>query len=167
MRRIVATVMMAGTLALALPAAARQGDGQKRAAVRQQIADYALGQLTLKLGLDAATAARFREVSERYQQQIAGVHREVGMAMKELKAQLAAPAPNDARLTQLADTVVSDRQKVQGLEAQRTAEYRRVLAPAQFGRLIVIWPQINRQIRVEMWKAMHGGQAPAAGEEIE
>jgi len=167
MKRTLATVMMAGCLAMALPAQARQGDGQKRAQVRKQIADYALGQLTQQLGLDAATAAKFREVSERYQQQIAGVHREVGLAMKELKAQLAAAAPIDARLQQLADTVVGDRQKVQGLEAQRTAEYRRVLTPAQFGRLIVVWPQINRQIRVEMWKAMHGGQAPAAGEEIE
>ena len=167
MKRTWATVVMVGCLAVALPAAARQGDGQRRAAVRKQIADYALGQLTQQLGLDAATAAKFREVSERYQQQIAGVHREVGMAMKELKAQLAAPAPDAARLQQLADTVVSDRQKVQGLEAQRTGEYRRVLSPAQFARLIVTWPQINRQIKVEMWKAMHGGQAPAAGEEIE
>src|SRR5213076_1340465 len=105
MKRTLATVMMVGCLALALPAAARQGDGQKRAQVRKQIADYALGQLTQQLGLDAATAAKFREVSERYQQQIAGVHREVGLAMRELKAQLAATPPNDARLQQLADTV--------------------------------------------------------------
>lgn len=167
MRRTLATMMLAGALALSMPARAQPGDGQKRAAVRKQIADYAMGQLTQKLGLDPATAAKFREVSERYQQQIAGVHREVGLAMRELKAQLAAPTLNDARLSQLADTVVGDRQKVQALEAQRTAEYRRVLSPAQFARLIVEWPQINRQIRVEMWKAMHGGQPPAAGEEIE
>jgi Spy/CpxP family protein refolding chaperone len=167
MRRTLATLVLAGALALPVAARAQPGDGQKRAAVRKQIADYAMTELTQKLGLEAATAAKFREVSERYQLQIAGVHREVGLAMRELKAQLAAPTLNDARLAQLADTVVSDRQKVQALEAQRTAEYRRVLSPAQFARLIVTWPQINRQIRVEMWKAMHGGQPPAAGEEIE
>jgi Spy/CpxP family protein refolding chaperone len=89
------------------------------------------------------------------------------MAMKELKAQLAAPNPDEARLSQLADLVVADRGKVQALEAQRTADNRRVLTPAQFAHLIVVWPQINRQIRVEMWKAMHGGQTPKSGEEIE
>ncbi|MDB4967360.1 MAG: hypothetical protein JWN44_3049 [Myxococcales bacterium] len=167
MRRTLATMMLAASLALSLPAMAQPGVGQRRAAVRKQIADYALGQLTQELGLDAAAAAKVREISERYEQQIAGVHREVGLALRELKAQLAATPPNDARLQQLADTIVGDRQKVQALEAQRTAEYRRVMSPPQFAKLIVAWPQINRQIRVQMWKAMHGGQAPAAGEEIE
>lgn len=160
------TLMMAGTLALSLPAAA-QPDQQKRAAVRQQLADFAMQQLTQQLALDAATATSFRAVSDRYQEQIAAVHREVGMAVKELKQQLAAAQPNGARLTQLSDLVVSNRAKVQQLESQRTVEYRRVLSPAQFAKLILSWPQINRQIHVQMWKAMHNGQPPTDGEELQ
>lgn len=89
------------------------------------------------------------------------------MAMKELKAQLAATPPDDARLTQLANTIVADRAKVQALEAQRTADNQRVLTAAQFAKLIVVWPQINRQIKIEMYKAMHGGNAPATVEDME
>jgi Spy/CpxP family protein refolding chaperone len=166
MKRTFATMILGGLLATSLPALA-QPDGQKRAQVRQRIMDYAMQQITQELALDAPTAARFRAVAEKYEPQINGLHREVGMAMKELKAQLAAPQPDERRLSQLADTIVNDRSKVQALEAQRTAENRSVLTPTQFAKLVIAWPKINRQIRVELWKAMHNGQQPANGEEIE
>jgi Spy/CpxP family protein refolding chaperone len=89
------------------------------------------------------------------------------MAMKELKAQLDSAQPDDGRLSQLADTIVNDRTKVQSLEAMRTNENRRVLTPAQFAKLIVVWPQINRQVKIEMYKAMHNGQAPATADDME
>jgi Spy/CpxP family protein refolding chaperone len=89
------------------------------------------------------------------------------MAMKELKAQLAAAQPDEGRLSQLADTIVNDRTKVQALEAQRTADNRHVLTPTQFAKLIMVWPQINRQVKIEMYKAVHGGQAPANADDME
>ncbi|MCU1282889.1 MAG: hypothetical protein JWM53_6435 [bacterium] len=167
MNRIVTSMIVCSALALALPAAAQPGDGQKRAQVRQRITEFAMQQITQQLALDAATAQRFRAVAEKYEPQIGGLHREVGMAVKELKAQLGSPQPDEAKLSQLADTIVNDRSKVQALEAQRTTENRRVLTPAQFAKLVVVWPQINRQIKVEMYKAMHGGQAPASAEDME
>ncbi len=124
-------------------------------------------QIVQQLGLDAATAQRFRAVAAKYEPQIAGLHREVGMAMRELKAQLASAQPDEARLSQLADTIVNDRTKVQALEAQRTADNRTVLTPTQFAKLITVWPKINHQIKLQMFKAMHGGQAPSPDEEIE
>ena len=160
MNRTLSSLILAGTLALSLPAAAQ--DGQKRAQVRQRITDFAMQQITQELALDANTAQRFKQVADKYEPQIAGIHREVGMAMKELKAQLASAQPDEAKLGQLADTIVNDRAKVQALEAQRTADNRRVLTPTQFAKLIVVWPKINRQIKIEMWKAMHGGQTPSA-----
>ena len=166
MNRSLSSLILAGALALSLPAAA-QPDGQKRAQVRQRITDFAMQQIVQELGLDAPTAARFKGVADKYEPQIAGLHREVGMAMKELKAQLAAAQPDEGRLAQLADTIVNDRSKVQALEAQRTADNRRVLTPTQFAKLVVAWPKINRQIKIEMFKAMHGGQAPASAEDME
>jgi Spy/CpxP family protein refolding chaperone len=166
MNRSLSSLILAGALALSLPAAA-QPDGQKRAQVRQRITDFAMQQITQELALDAPTAQRFKDVAARYEPQIAGLHREVGMAMKELKAQLAAAQPDEARLGQLADTIINDRSKVQALEAQRTADNRRVLTPTQFAKLVVAWPKINRQVKIEMFKAMHGGQAPASAEDME
>ena len=167
MNRIVTSMILCGALALSLPAAAQPGDGQKRAQVRQRITEFAMQQITQQLALDAPTAQRFRAVAEKYEPQIIGLHREVGMAMKELKAQLAAAQPDEAKLSQLADTIVNDRSKVQALEAQRTTENRRALTPTQFAKLVVVWPQINRQIKLEMYKAMHNGQAPASAEDME
>ena len=166
MNRSLSSLILAGALALSLPAAA-QPDGQKRAQVRQRITDFAMQQITQELALDAPTAQRFKDVAARYEPQIAGLHREVGMAMKELKAQLAAAQPDEARLGQLADTIINDRSKVQALEAQRTADNRSVLTPTQFAKLVVAWPKINRQIKLEMYKAMHGGQAPASVDDME
>jgi Spy/CpxP family protein refolding chaperone len=166
MNRSLTAMILGGVLLASLPALA-QPDGQKRAQVRQQITEFAMKQITTELALDATTAQRFRAVAEKYEPQINGIHREVGMAMKELKTQLAAPQPDEGRLTQLANTIVSDRAKVQALEAQRTADNQRVLTPTQFAKLIVAWPKINRQIKLEMYKAMHGGQAPASVDDME
>jgi Spy/CpxP family protein refolding chaperone len=166
MNRSLTAMILGGALLVSLPAAA-QPDGQKRAAVRQQITEFAMKQITTELALDPTTAQRFRAVAEKYEPQVNGIHREVGMAMKELKTQLAAPQPDEGRLTQLANTIVSDRAKVQALEAQRTADNQRVLTPTQFAKLIVAWPKINRQIKLEMYKAMHGGQAPASVDDME
>jgi Spy/CpxP family protein refolding chaperone len=166
MNRSLTAMILGGVLLASLPALA-QPDGQKRAQVRQQITEFAMKQITTELALDATTAQRFRAVAEKYEPQINGIHREVGMAMKELKTQLAAPQPDEGRLTQLANTIVNDRAKVQALEAQRTADNERVLTPTQFAKLIVAWPKINRQIKLEMYKAMHGGQAPASVDDME
>lgn len=165
MKRMMAMVVL-GALATSAPAMA-QPDGQKRAQVRGKIVEFAMGQIQQQLALDAPTLARFRAVADKYEPQIAGLHKEVGMAMKELNAQLAAAQPDEGRLSQLADTIVNDRTKVQALEAQRTADNRHVLTPTQFAKLIVVWPQINRQVKIEIYKAVHGGQAPANADDME
>jgi Spy/CpxP family protein refolding chaperone len=166
MNRSWTAMILCGALFVSLPALA-QPDGQKRAQIRQHITDFAMQQIQQQLALDPATAQRFRAVADKYEPQIAGLHREIGMAMRELKAQLASAQPDETTLSRLADTIVNDRSKVQALEAQRTTDNRSVLTPTQFARLVVAWPQINRQIKLEMYKAMHGGQAPASAEDME
>ena len=168
MRRTWLAMLMVGGLGLARPALA-QPLPQRRAQVRQQITDYMLQQLTQELALDPATAQRVREVWQRYQQQIAGVHRDMGATMKELRALLATPQPDPGRSLQLADRIVRDRQQVQQLEIQRTGELRGVLSPVQFARGVTLAPRLQRQVRRQMLRAMRGGgaAAPAAGDDVE
>lgn len=166
MKRSWTAMIVCGALLWPLAAQA-QPDGTKRAQIRQHITDFAMQQIEQQLALDPATLQRFRAVADKYEPQIAGLHREIGMAMRELKAQLAAPQPDEATLSRLADTIVNDRTKVQALEAQRTADNRSVLTPTQFAKLVVAWPKINRQVKLEMYKAMHGGQAPASVDDME
>jgi hypothetical protein len=149
----------AALLAWALPAGA-QPVAQKRAEVRERIAEWGMQQLTRELGLDAGQVPRFREIWTRYQQQIDGANKETGLAMRELKAQLAAATPDDARLRQLADLVVANRQKVQQLEDQRTSELRAMLSGTQFARGVVFAPELHKQLHEQMQKAMRGDKAP-------
>jgi Spy/CpxP family protein refolding chaperone len=154
------TLVAMGTMLVLLPQLAwAQPVAQKRAQVRQHISDYVVQQSTQQLGLDATQAGRFREIWSRYDQQLWGVHKEQGMAMKELKEQLATPTPNEALLTQLADTIVRNKAKVQQLEAQRTEELRHVLTAVQFGKGLVIAPKLQHDVKEQTWKAMHPNAA--------
>ena len=167
MKRTLVAMIVAGALVLSSVPALAQPDGQKRAQVRQRITEFAMSRSSRSWRSTRRRCSASARSAEKYEAQIWRLHARWGMAMKEIKAQLAAPPPDEARLAQLADTIVNDRTKVQALEAQRTAENRRVLTPAQFAKLIVVWPQINRQVKVEMYKAMHGGQAPATADDME
>lgn len=164
MRRTMTAMMLVG--ALSLPAAAQGPLAQKRAALRQQVTDYLVQHVTQELQLDAPAVARLREIWERYQTQIDGVHRETGMIFKELKAQLAAAAPNDARLSQLADQAMQNKAKAELLDSQRVAELKRMLTPAQFAKLMLISPRLRHEIQQQFWKAMKDvEQPPPPGEE--
>jgi len=88
------------------------------------------------------------------------------MAMKELKAQLAAPTPDDARLGQLSDLVHNDRLKVEELDHQRVGELRRVLTPVQFAKAIVVSPKLKREVQRQIMQAIRG-QQPPPGDEAE
>jgi hypothetical protein len=165
MKRTLTMMMLAGALALTTPAAAQGPLAQKRAAVRQQVMQYMMQQLTQELALDASAAARVREIWERYQQQIDGVHREQGMIFKELKSQLAAPTPDNARLTQLSDLAFANRQKAESLDLQRVGEFKRMLTPPQFAKLILLSPKLRREIQQQVWKAMKDAQPQPADEE--
>ncbi|HEX6838259.1 MAG TPA: hypothetical protein VF334_16900, partial [Polyangia bacterium] len=105
MNRSWTAMILSGALLVSLPALA-QPDGQKRAQIRQRITDFAMQQIQQQLALDPATAQRFRAVADKYEPQIAGLHREIGMAMRELKAQLASAQPDETTLSRLADTIV-------------------------------------------------------------
>jgi hypothetical protein len=161
------TLVAMGAMLVLLPQLAwAQPMAQKRAQVRQHISEYVVQQSAQELGLDATQSARFREIWLRYNAQLFGVHREQGMAMKELKAQLATPAPQEALLTQLADTIIRNKAKVQQLEAQRTEELRHVLTAVQYAKGIVLAPRLQHAVKEQTWRAMHPN-APLPPEETE
>ncbi|HEX9103193.1 MAG TPA: periplasmic heavy metal sensor [Polyangia bacterium] len=164
MKRTLSMILVGATLSLSLPALA-QPDLQKRAAVRRQATDLMMQRLTQELALDAPAQAQVRAIWDRYEAQIEGVRKEQWMAMKELKAQLAAPSPDNARLTQLSDLVFNDRAKVEAHDHQRVGEFRRVLTPVQFAKAIVVSPQIRRQLQQQMMQSLRGQQP--SGEETE
>ncbi len=164
MRRALTMMLLGATLALSLPASA-QPDVARRAQVRQQVTDFMMQRLTQELQLDAPTAAQVRQIWDRYQTQIEGVRKEMGTAMKELRAQLAAPTPDNARLTQLADLLHNDRLKVEELDHQRIGELRSVLTPVQFAKAIVVSPKLKRETQQQIMQAIRANRP--GNEEVE
>ena len=96
MNRTLTSMILAGAMALALPAAA-QPDGQKRAQVRQHITDFAMQQITQQLALDAADGAAL----PRGRRQVRAADRRAAQGGRhgdaELNAQLAAAQPDEAQ----------------------------------------------------------------------
>ncbi len=156
------TLATAATMMSATPAFAQRGDGQGREA-RQRIEAYALNELVTQLALDGDTAQRFREVAVRYQLQIAAVRKDMRQAHQALKQLLdGGGTPDATRLGQLSDQILAGRAKLQALEGQRTVENRKILTPAQFARLLVVWPELSREVRTQVKQNAGGGGQPVA-----
>jgi Spy/CpxP family protein refolding chaperone len=155
MKRTLAMMFLGATLALSVPALA-QPDVQKRAQVRRQATDLVMSRLAQELALDAAAQAQMRQIWDRYEVQIEGVRKEQWLAMKELKSQLAAPTPDNAKLTQLSDLIHNDRLKVETLDHQRVGDFRRMLTPVQFAKAIVVTPKIRREVQQQVMQAIRG-----------
>jgi hypothetical protein len=156
MRAFLALLLL-GSTALAQPDVAR---AQMRERVRNSIVD----RLVRILRLDPPTAARFAEVVKRYDDQNAAIMAENQPLRRELKQLLDAGRPDDAGILSLTDRILANRARMKKLEDERAAELRRVLKPADYGRLILVFPQVNRQVRAEIFQALNG-RAPLDGEE--
>jgi Skp family chaperone for outer membrane proteins len=143
-------------VALAVTPAWAQPEGprvQLRLRVRQAIVQ----RLVERLALDAPTAARLAQVANNYDDQIAAVQAENQKARRELKQLTDGGKGDDATVNRLADRVLANRARVRQLEDGRLAEMRKVLRPNDYGRLIIIWPQVNQQIRGELMRALQPG----------
>jgi len=156
MRRTLRAMILGAGLLVALPAGA-QPLAQRRAEVRQRVAEWGMQQTIAQLQLEPAQVPRFRELWARYQQQLDAVNFETTRALKELKTQLALAAPDEARLKQLSDLVLANRSKVQQIEHQRTAELRSFLTVTQYARGVVFAPELRKLLHERMQQAMHGG----------
>jgi hypothetical protein len=149
-------MILGAGLLVALPAAA-QPLAQRRAEVRQRVAEWGMQQTIAQLQLEPAQVPRFRELWSRYQQQLDAVNGETSRALKELRQQLMQPTPDEARLRTLSDLVLANRAKAQELEHQRSAELRTLLTVTQYARGVVFAPELRKQLHDRMQQAMHGG----------
>ncbi len=155
---------------LALPllwasaALAQPGEGP-RALLRDRVRDATIKRLIDRLALDPPTSARMAQVAKNFDDQIAAVQLDTGKAHRELKRLLDSGHADDASINRLADRIFGNRGRVVQLEQTRSAEFRKILRPADYGRLLLIWPQVNREIRAEILRALGPGAPGQPGEE--
>jgi Spy/CpxP family protein refolding chaperone len=158
-------------IALGGVAAAQPDDPGLRARIRDRVRVAVEQKLIAQLQLDAQTAARLQQVLDKYDAQIADLQRDAGQAHRELKQYLDGNGNDAAVINRLADRMLDDRGRVQRLELDRSREVRQVLTPQQYGRLMIIYPQVMKEVKTELWKAIAmkrgQGQPPAPPPELE
>ena len=63
----------------------------------------------------------------------------------ELRALLAAPRPDDAKLTAAINRMLANRARKHALRDERINELRKVLTPVQQATLVLLLPQLERE----------------------
>jgi hypothetical protein len=154
---------LAMLLALGASASGQPDDPGMRARVRDRVRVAIEQKLIAVLGLDPATAARFTQVTDRYDAQIAELQRENGLNHRELKQLLDGGGNDPATINRLVDKILDTRARVQRLELDRSRDVRAALSPAQYGRMILVYPQVQKEITQELWKALAEKRAQKRG----
>lgn len=139
-------------------APARPGAGQAdKAALKKRIRAMRVWYLTEELELDDATAARLFPVLGKYDDQLEALQVEGARLRGELRQSLAGRRRgNPADSARLVDALLAHYDKVYQLQRDRIIAARKVLTPAQTGRLILVLPRVDNAIRRQIGRVMRG-----------
>ncbi len=156
MRKRMALLSM--LLALAAPAAAKPGDLRDR--VREKIKVLRVTRLVEALDLDEKTATRLMPMVNKAYDDIGEVARDAGEARRTLRRLLDTATNDVPQINALVDRLVADKLRMDQIENELFRDVRKVLAPAQVGRLVLVLPEINREIQQQIRRAAGGNEPP-------
>lgn len=129
------------------PAPLAAGPGAPSEAMRRELLERLSAERAWRLvdglKLDQATSAKMFPILSKYDDLFFALFSERRALGQQLRAELAAPTANNARLTSLIDKVLALRARRHTLESERLTELRRVLTPWQQARLLTLLPQIE------------------------
>lgn len=168
----------------ARPDAARPADGQVRSGghpqtrdpkqveqarvkLLQRIRAMRAQELALVLNPDTAAVNKVVELSSGFEDRLLAARQDLRSQRAELDRLLADAKADDSAITRATDELLARRRKLDDIEAERTAALRKVLTPAQFARLVVAWPRINRKIHAELYRALLSSKAGKGGADEE
>jgi Spy/CpxP family protein refolding chaperone len=156
------TLSLLGTAALAQPRGPGGPGGpggppseEMRAKMHEKVRAMRMEKIVELLKPDAATLAKLKDVADRFDTQEFAARKEMPKARKELMEQLDAAKPDEKVIAKLTDQLLTGRAAMHKNEEDRAAALRKILPPAQFAELFLAWPEINREVRDDIRKAMH------------
>ncbi len=132
-------------LALTLTAGAARADSLPHAEMRT----IAVNALVSTVHLDESTAERVQSVIDRYRDSMLAARIDSTTTMQELKLVLRTDKPDERRVKKLSDSLLAHRAQIHKLQTERLHDLSKVLTPAQFGRLLAEWRNVERTIRKE------------------
>jgi Spy/CpxP family protein refolding chaperone len=134
--------------------------------LREQIIDKLRAErawkLTEALKLDEPTAAKLFPLLAKFDDQEQLIGKERGPVVRDLRDALDAPHADANRINGLVEHLMSIRTRRQALEAEKLAAVRKVLSPAQMGKLMLLAPRIDEGFRQRIREAVQS--ARQAGE---
>jgi Spy/CpxP family protein refolding chaperone len=158
LRRLCFAVVLATAFA-AVPATAAPGGPNQpiRDEVKEKVRAMRIARVIEVLDLDEQGAMRLAPVLNRAYDEMAEVTKDSGEARRELRVLVLAPRPDEARVNALIDRLLANKVRVEGIENRMFGEVRKLLPPAQVGRLVVALPEINHQIQEQIRTAVQRG----------
>jgi Spy/CpxP family protein refolding chaperone len=162
----VVALMVAGPVSAQGPRPAAAQRKAEKERLREQIMDKLrterMWRLTEALKLDEATAARLFPVLSKFEDQDRALGKERAPIARDLKDALEATPADSARINGLVERLLAIRARRQALEAEKLAAVRKVLTPAQMGKLLLLAPKIDQgfreRIRDAVQAARQGGE---------
>ena len=98
-----------------------------------------------ELKLDETTSARLFPILAKYDDHELTLADERRDIAQEMQTQLAAPHPDDAKLTAAINRMLANRTKKHALRDERLKELRKVLSPVQQAKLVLLLPRLERE----------------------
>lgn len=132
----------------AAPSASSKGD--RRAEIKRKLMAFRAYRVTEELALDETAAARVFPLLSKYDQKVEQLTAERIQLNKELRN-----PPVDAKaIDDLIRRAQANRRAMLELDEQRLSELRKVLSAAQTARLLVVLPEIERQIKAQIRRSL-------------
>jgi len=116
-------------------------------------------QVTEALDLDEKTAARLFPIINRYDEKMAALKKQRRTLRRQLRRSLRSPGTPDAEIDAIVNRMVAHQKRSWKLQDERFRAVRKVLTPRQAARILVVLPQIDRQIRQQIRRAMKRGRS--------
>jgi Spy/CpxP family protein refolding chaperone len=131
--------------------------GELRKEVLERMRALRAWRIVEELKLDEAGSARLFPILAKYDEQEMALATERRDITRELQALLAAPHPDDARVTAAVNRLLANRSKRHAFKDERLRELRKVLTPVQQAKLVLLLPRLEREFATFI-QEVAGGQ---------
>jgi Spy/CpxP family protein refolding chaperone len=135
----------AGAAAAPTAGADKRTPEQLRKEVMERMRALRAWRIVDELKLDETTSARLFPILAKYDDQELTLADERRDIAQEIRTQLAAPHPDDTKLTAAINRMLANRTKKHALRDERFKELRKVLSPVQQAKLVLLLPRLERE----------------------
>ena len=135
-----------GPAPAAAPAGAeKRAPDQLRKEVLERMRALRAWRIVEELKLDESASARLFPILARYDEQELALAAERRDIAQEIRTLLAAPQPDDTKLTAAINRMLANRVKRHASKDERIKELRKVLTPVQQAKLVLLLPRLERE----------------------